>query len=76
MRCFMGSSASIIWDQIHKNEMGTVSAMDMEKRRAQEVIVGKPEGRSRHRWEDIIMDLKETRQEEMTWIDLDQDRDK
>jgi hypothetical protein len=34
MRCFMGSSASIIWDQIHKNEMGTVSAMDMEKRRA------------------------------------------
>jgi len=41
--------------------MGMASAMDMEKRRAYEVMVGKPEGRPRHRWEDIIMDLKETR---------------
>ena len=33
-----------------------------EKRGAYGVIVGKPEGRPRHRWEDNIrMDLKETR---------------
>jgi hypothetical protein len=37
--------------------MGTASAMETEERRAYEVIVGKPEGRPRHRWHDIIMDL-------------------
>ena len=37
------------------------SAMGTEKRCAYEVIVGKSEGRPRHRWVDIIMDLKETR---------------
>jgi len=37
------------------------SAMNTQKRRAYEVIVGKSEGRPRHRWEDIIMHLKETR---------------
>jgi hypothetical protein len=41
--------------------MGTESAVDMEKRHAEEVIAGKPEGRPRHRWKDIIMDFKETR---------------
>jgi len=41
--------------------MGTASPMDMEKRHAYEVIVRKPEGRPRHRWEYIIMDLKEAR---------------
>jgi len=41
--------------------MGTASATGTEKRRAHEVIVGKPEGRPRHRWVDIIRDLKETR---------------
>ena len=37
------------------------SAMDMEKRRAYEVIVGKPEGIPRHTWEYAVMELKETR---------------
>jgi len=41
--------------------MGTASAMGTEKRHAYAVIVGKPEGGPRHRWVDIIMDLKETR---------------
>jgi len=41
--------------------MGTASAVDMEKRRTYKVIVAKPEGRPRHRWEGIVMDLKETR---------------
>ena len=52
-------------------------AMDTEKKIAHKDIVEKHEGRRRHRWEDnITMDLQETRQEEMTQIDLDQDRDK
>jgi hypothetical protein len=55
----MVPSPSIIWGS--KNEIGTASVMDTEKRRAYKVIVGKPEGRPRHRWEDIIMNLKETR---------------
>jgi hypothetical protein len=46
-----------------------------EKRGAYGVIVGKPEGRPRHRWEDNIrMDLKETRWVDMAWIDLDKDK--
>lgn len=45
-----------------------------EKRGAYGVIVGKPEGRPRHKWEDNIrMDLKETRWVDMAWIDLDKD---
>jgi hypothetical protein len=37
----------------------------------------RPLGVGRHRWEDSIkMDLTEVGQEDMDWINLDQDRDK
>jgi hypothetical protein len=48
---------------------------------AYKILVGKPEGkrptgRPRLRWQDIIMDLKETGWECVDWIHLAQDRDK
>jgi hypothetical protein len=51
-----------------------------EMRKAQNILVGKPErkrllGRPRRRWEDIRMDLKEIRWEDVDWIHLAQDRD-
>jgi hypothetical protein len=38
------------------------------------VVVRKPEGTSRHRWEDIEMDLEEVGHGGMDWIELAQDR--
>jgi hypothetical protein len=52
-----------------------------EKRNAYRILMGKPEGkrplgRSRRRWLDNIkMDLREIRWDDMDWIDLAQDRD-
>jgi hypothetical protein len=51
-----------------------------EKRNAYGILVEKPEGkkpleRPRHRWENIIMDLREIRWGGMEWISLVQDRD-
>jgi hypothetical protein len=46
-----------------------------EKRNAYRILVGKPEGRPRRRWEDIRMDLREVGWGGMDWIDLTQDRD-
>jgi hypothetical protein len=51
-----------------------------EKRNACMILVAKPEGkrplrRSRHRWENIKMDLREIKWGRMDWIDLAQDRD-
>jgi hypothetical protein len=45
--------------------MGRACGMHGEMRNAYNILVGKPErkrplGRSRHRWEDIRMDLRET----------------
>jgi hypothetical protein len=37
--------------------------------------VGKPEGRPRHRWVNIKMDLREMGWDYLDWIDLAQDRD-
>jgi hypothetical protein len=53
-----------------------------EVRNAYSILVGKPEGRRplgrpRRRWEDNIgMDLREVRFEDVDWIHLAQDRDK
>jgi hypothetical protein len=52
-----------------------------EMRNAYRILVGEPEGkrplgRSRRRWEDIRMDLREIGWGGMDWIDLAQDRDK
>jgi len=52
-----------------------------ERRGVYRVLVGKPEGKrplgkSRHRWEDIKMDLQEVGCESMDWIELAQDRDR
>jgi len=49
-------------------------------RNAYEILVRKPEGkrslgRSRHRWQDIRMDLREVEWEGVNWIHLAQDRD-
>jgi hypothetical protein len=51
-----------------------------EMRNAYKIVVEKPEGKrslriSRHRWEDITMDLREIRLEVVDWIHLAQDRD-
>ena len=60
--------------------MGHVACM-VERRGADRVLVGKPEGkrplvRPKHRWEDNInMDLEEVGWG-MDWINLAQDRDK
>jgi hypothetical protein len=52
-----------------------------EERGVYRVLVGKPEGKSpqgrpRHRWEDISMDLQEVGCGGMDWIGLAQDRDR
>jgi len=60
---------------------GHVACMG-ERRVANRVFVGKPEGkmpvgRPRHRWEDNIkMDLQEAGWGNMDWIDLAQNRDR
>jgi hypothetical protein len=51
-----------------------------EKRRAYRILVGRPEGRrplgrSRHRWDNIKMDLQDVGWG-MDWIELAQDRDR
>jgi hypothetical protein len=46
-----------------------------DKRNADRILVGKPEGK-RHRWVDNIkMDLREIGIDDIDWIDLAQDRD-
>ena len=55
-------------------------AYKAEKEGAYRVLVGKskgkrPFGRTRHRWEDIKMDLQEVGCWGMDWIDLAQNRD-
>jgi hypothetical protein len=58
---------------------GHVERME-EMRNAYSISTGKPEGKrprggSRHRWEDNIrMDLREIRWEEVDWLHLTQDR--
>jgi hypothetical protein len=52
-----------------------------ELRGAYNILVGKPEvrrplGRSRRRWEDIKMDLREVGFGDVDWIHLAQDRDR
>jgi hypothetical protein len=48
-----------------------------EGRGAYRVLVGRPLGRPRCRWEDNIkMDLKEVGWGGMDWIDMAQDRDR
>jgi hypothetical protein len=52
-----------------------------ERKGAYSVLVGKPEGRrplgtSRHRWENIKMDIREVGWWVTDWIDLVQDRDR
>jgi hypothetical protein len=52
-----------------------------EKRNAYRILVGKPEGkrplgRARRRWVDNIkIELREIKWDDMDWIDLAQDRD-
>ena len=62
--------------------MGTYRSTNGEKRNANEVLVGKPEGKrppekkQRHRWPDNIkIDLREIGWHGMDWIALAQDRD-
>jgi hypothetical protein len=44
---------------------------------AYRILVGKPEGRLKHRWKDNIkMELREIRWGGIYWIDLDRNRDK
>jgi hypothetical protein len=48
-----------------------------EERKVYKVLVGKPEGRPRCRWEDgIRMDLREIGLGGVDWIRLSQDRDR
>jgi hypothetical protein len=59
--------------------VGHVARMG-EMRNAYNILVGKPEGkrtlgRSRYRWEDKIMNLKDIVCEGVDWIHLAQDRD-
>ena len=60
--------------------MGHVACM-VERRGADRVLVGKPEGkrplvRPRHRWRDNIkVNFQEVGWEDMDWIDLVQNRD-
>jgi hypothetical protein len=47
-----------------------------EIRNAYKILVEKPEGKTRRRWEDNIrMDLSEIKRGVVDWIHLDQDRD-
>jgi hypothetical protein len=51
-----------------------------DKRNSYNILVGKPErkrpfGRPMHRWEDIIMNLREVGWENVDWVHLVQDRD-
>jgi hypothetical protein len=47
------------------------------RRGAYRILVGRPVGRHRRRWEDNIkIDLQEVGWEGMDWIDLAQDRDR
>jgi hypothetical protein len=51
-------------------------ALMRERRGGYRVLVGKPFGRPRHRWEDNTkMDLKKVGCGGMDWIELAQDRD-
>ncbi|KAJ4435412.1 hypothetical protein ANN_18027 [Periplaneta americana] len=48
-----------------------------ESRNAYRMLVGRPEGRPRRRWEDNIkMDLREVGYDDRDWINLAQDRDR
>jgi hypothetical protein len=67
-------------EQVKEDEMGRACSTHGEKRNAYRILVGKPEekrpiGRSRHRWEDIKMDLREVGWGGRDWIDLAQNRD-
>jgi hypothetical protein len=72
------SSPNIIW-VIKSRRMrwaGHVACMG-EGRGAYRILVGRPLGRPRHRWEDNIkMDLQEVGWGSMDWIDMAQDRDR
>jgi hypothetical protein len=55
---------------------GNVACMG-EGRGAYKILVGRPQGRPRLRWEDIIkMDLQDVGWGGMDWIDMAQDRDR
>jgi hypothetical protein len=48
-----------------------------ERRGVYRFLVGKPEGRPRHRWEDNIkMDLQEVGYGDLDWTDLAEGRDR
>jgi hypothetical protein len=56
--------------------VGHVARMG-EGRGAYRILVGRPLGRPRHRWEDNIkMDLQEVGWGGMDWIDMAQDRER
>jgi hypothetical protein len=61
--------------------MGRACSTNEDQRNAYKILVGKPEGkrplgRPRRRWMDNIkMDLRDMRWDDMDWTDLVQDRD-
>jgi hypothetical protein len=67
------------YDQVKEDEMGRECSTNVEKRNANRILVGKPEGkrtlgRPRCRWVDNIkMDLRVI--SGMNWIGVAQDRD-
>jgi hypothetical protein len=62
--------------------MGRARSTNGEKRNAYRILVGKPEGKRplgkpRRKWVDNIkMNFREIRWDDMYWIDLAQDRDR
>jgi glucose dehydrogenase len=68
-------------DQVKEDEMSRECNINVEKKNAYRILVGKPEGkrplgRQRHRWmSNNKMDFREIGWGDMDWIDLAQDRD-
>jgi hypothetical protein len=71
------SFAKYNWnDQVREDEMSRVCSTNGEKGNAYRILVVKPEGRSRRRWEgNIKMDHREKGWDGMDWIDLAVGRD-
>jgi hypothetical protein len=82
MRNFIACTFFRVYRMIKSRRMrwaGHVARMG-KKRNAYRIVVGKPEGerplgRLRYSWMDNInMDLRKIRRDELDWIDLSQDR--
>jgi hypothetical protein len=70
----------LLGDQIKQNEIGGNVARVKDTRNEYSILVGNSEGkrplvRSRSKWKDIRIDLRESGWEVVDWLHLAQDRD-